>query len=178
MNASTQSKKQMIILSALSFAFIFVLGACTHAPKHDPKKAADYWQRSDTTSALYTRGPKAQHMLHQDIASCVAEVRELIRLGSIREVTPPDSLALTGQMKSNWDSPYRDGPMYTEYLDYHDFETCMQYKGWARVDYVKPDVAKRAIDTHNETILGIPTPSFMKDKNEHRSPRGQYEFNN
>lgn len=33
---------------------------------------ARYWQRKDTTDAIYQQGPKAQQMLFQDMARCTA----------------------------------------------------------------------------------------------------------
>jgi hypothetical protein len=120
------------------------------------RERADYWQRSDSISALYLTGPKAQHQLNMDLAACVAEVKELVRLGSIRRASPPPGLAMEPGMRQGWDSPTRDGPLYTEYTDFQDFDGCMYTKGWSRVNYVRPMVAQGAAANYVTTILGHP----------------------
>jgi hypothetical protein len=163
----------------LSFGAISVVSACTtYNSPTDVAMQGDYWQRTSSSSALYLKGPKAQHQLNKDIASCVSEVRELSRLGSIRDATPPDNIAMTGSMKSYWDTPRRDGPLHTEYLEFHDFESCMTYHGWQRVAYVTPDRAKQSSYNYAETILGIPVPELWGQNNQHKQPKGDYDFNN
>lgn len=120
------------------------------------RENSDYWQRADSVSAQYMTGPKAQHQLHKDIASCVAEVRELVRLGSIRKAEPPKDLAMEPGLRAGWNSPTRDGPLYTEYTDFQDFDGCMKSKGWERVDFVRPLAAKRASRNYVTTIFGHP----------------------
>lgn len=137
---------------------VTLLAGCASNQTRDTDKQirerADYWQRADGVSALYLTGPKAQHQLHKDIAACVAEVKELVRLGSIRRAEPPKDLALEPGLQRGWMSPTRDGPLYTEYTDFQDFEGCMVSKGWERVNYVKPSVAERAAGNYSQTILG------------------------
>jgi len=113
-----------------------------------------YWQRSDLTSALYLRGPKAQHQLHKDISSCVSEVKELSRLGTIRDANPPGGIEMNTNLADRWQSPRGDGPLYTEFRDFHDFESCMTYKGWERTHYVRPEQAEHSQANYNTTILG------------------------
>lgn len=120
------------------------------------RERADYWQRNEAVGAQYLTGPKAQHELNKDIASCVAEVRELVRLGSIREATPPQGVALQPGMREGWTSVTRDGPLYKEYTDFQDFDGCMVSKGWERVDYVRPVAANAAAGNFVTTILGRP----------------------
>lgn len=120
------------------------------------RERADYWQRSDSVSALYLTGPKAQHQLNKDIAACVAEVKELVRLGSIRQATPPAGVAMEPGLRAGWNGPTRDGPLYTEYTDFQDFDGCMKYKGWDRVNYVRPLTARAASQNYVTTILGHP----------------------
>ena len=120
------------------------------------RQNSDYWQRADSVSAQYLTGPKAQHELHKDIAACVAEVRELVRLGSIRKAEPPKDLAMEPGLRAGWNSPTRDGPLYTEYTDFQAFDGCMKHKGWERVDFVRPITAKRASRNYVGTILGHP----------------------
>jgi hypothetical protein len=138
--------KKLLLLSLLAVA------ACDSTK--ETRLDAAYWQRSDIESALYMRGPKAQHQLHKDIASCVTSVKELTRLGTIRKASPPGGIEMNVGLAENWQSPQGDGPLYAEYRDYHDFESCMAYKGWDRAAYVKPHVMERAKTNYNTTILG------------------------
>jgi len=113
---------------------------------------AKFWQRSSASSALYLRGPKAQQMLHQDIARCVTEIGELENMGEMRRAFPANyntGNTVTGRTPSQedldaYDSPQRDGYLYSEHLGYHDFETCMMAKGWQRVEYLPGEVADKA----------------------------------
>lgn len=139
------------------------LSACADK-EHSVEKQlnkAHYWQRANTTSALYMSGPKAQQTLHRDISRCVVEVRELTRLGSLREAMPgemdehgnvPDPSTPEGSM-AQWESPERDGALHTEHLDFHDFETCMAKKGWERVKHVPYAVADSAREVYVNSIL-------------------------
>ncbi len=116
-----------------------------------------YWQRADTTSSIYTRGPKAQQMLHRDISRCVSEVRELERLGTIRFNIPAESGAVRGDARdklAEWETPERDGYLRNEHMPFHDFESCMAYRGWERLEHVPYDVAERSRQVYIETITG------------------------
>ena len=62
-----------------------LLAACV--PQRPVAQA--YWQRIEDRSAMWMTGPKAQQELDQNIASCVREVDELVRLDALRETTPP-----------------------------------------------------------------------------------------
>lgn len=116
---------------ALFGVSLVVLGACTIRPDLD---SADYWQRAETSSALYMQGPKAQQQLHIDIATCTNEINEIRRLEKIRTSIPAEQ-ATDGTLR-DWDTPARDGYLYAEHHNYHDFETCMQAKGWQRSAYL------------------------------------------
>ena len=153
-------------LSVLSCFSILALSACgsfnpsgSGAPQIEDAK---YWQRSSTSSALHLQGPKAQQMLHQDIATCVNEIKELERLGEIRRVIPANynsgneietRTASQKELDIN-DTPARDGFLHGEHLDYHDFETCMGAKGWQRAEflpYAEADIArKNYLDRHKK----------------------------
>jgi hypothetical protein len=152
---------KIVILGATT---AMALSACT-ATRVDRKKLetqSHYWQRSSTTSSLYMRGDKAQQILNRDIAQCLAELKELERIGAIRKAVPaaklatatPDATTPAGEVL-NWDSMQHDGNLRAEYLDYHDFEGCMQFKGWQRTKYVPYDaseVSKRVyVDSLNES---------------------------
>lgn len=135
---------------------ITFLGACTPGRSIDEKQAgsSDYWQRTDAVQSLYLSGPKAQHQLNKDIASCASEVKELTRLGSIREARPPQGIATNQAMRQGWNSVTRDGPLHTEYTDFQDFEGCMKHKGWQRSHYVSPRQVNQSRRVYNETIMG------------------------
>ena len=114
---------------------------------------ADYWQRQSASSAIYMDGPKAQQMLHQDIAGCVVEIRELENLDEIRRVIPANHYTgntregertVAQRQLDGWDTPERDGYLLNEHLDYHDFETCMHAKGWERAEYLPYTDADKA----------------------------------
>ena len=141
---------KLIILSGMALSTL-TIGACTYS---NPIKLenAKYWQRNSASSSLYLRGPKAQQMLHQDISHCTSDIKELQRLGEIRRAIP--ATYNTGNEQENrtasqeeldtWDTPERDGYLYGEHLEYHDFETCMTSKGWERAEYLPYDEAARA----------------------------------
>jgi hypothetical protein len=149
-------KKSKILLLSLPVAAL--LAACQVPAKLED---AQYWQRKNATSALYLRGPKAQQTLHQDIATCVTEIDELERLGPIREAIPadtqngqvPDPNSADGRLRK-WDTPKRDGYLYAEHFNYTDFEGCMDYKGWERIEALPYERATIARDEYMETIHG------------------------
>lgn len=155
-----------IMLSACSGSWMPSMGPSTSFKGVTPSQAdaiekqvrsrADYWMRADHVSANYMRGPKAQHELHADIASCVAEVRELVRLGSIGQgVSAPRTVPMDQDQRTGWVSPTRNGPLYMEYTPFQDFDGCMIAKGWERMDFVKPVIADQAAHNYNGTILGM-----------------------
>lgn len=147
----------LLLLSAFS---VLSLAACTDMNKELDENAR-YWQRKDTTDAIYQQGPKAQQMLFQDIANCTSAINELQRLGAIREAVPPETFDSNGNVikpdspdsrLANWESPKRNGYMRTEYYDYTDFEGCMDNKGWERVKYNNYKSVDKARDTYIDTI--------------------------
>lgn len=162
--------KRILLLSVLA------LTACESTNlKHNE---ADFWQRSNVESAMYMRGPKAQHQLHKDIANCVAEVKELSRLGTIRDANPPSNIELQVGLAKNWQSPKGDGPLHTEFRDFHDFESCMAYKGWERTLYVKPEVKKRARTNYDTVVLGKTRNIAVESSNPSHSHRNNSNYNN
>lgn len=120
-----------------------------------------YWQRIDATDAIYQRGPKVQQMLFQDIANCTSSLRELERLDGVRNAVPPETFdrnynhvnpdSPEGRM-ARYDSPDRNGYLRNENYDYHDFESCMNFKGWQRTKYVNPETQERARDEYLDAI--------------------------
>ncbi len=132
---------------------VVVLSACGTTPRVLPDmEDAKFWQRSSASSALYLQGPKAQQMLHQDISVCVREISELERLGEIRRAVPAnynsgneiETRSASQKKLDRYDTPERDGYLYSEHLEYHDFETCMNAKGWERVDFLPYEEADKA----------------------------------
>ena len=141
----------------------------------DIEKAGQYWQRVHTSSALYLRGPKAQQMLNRDIARCVTELREMERLGAVKDAIPKyaqgivmsnaDEAKLAG-----WDMPERDRDLLAEHTDYIDFEGCMLAKGWERIKYVPFDVAREARENYlNTHVAHRPRKEIVTHASTHRS---------
>ena len=131
--------------------FCLILGACSSAAESGRSIEAQYWQRTSASSAIYQRGPKAQQMLHRDIAHCVVEIRELERLGVLRNAIPEETGGSSNSDQRNldsWHTPGQDGALLAEYGDYHDFEGCMLAKGWERVAHLPYDIAIEARDSY------------------------------
>jgi len=63
----------------------------------------------------------------------------------------PDPSTPEGRL-AGWETPERDGYLYAEHSDFHDFETCMIASGWERVEYLPYDVATEARETYIDTI--------------------------
>jgi hypothetical protein len=164
-----------LTLATLCFSALAVT-ACEHTPKMED---AQYWQRKNATSALYLRGPKAQQSLHMDIATCTNEISELSRMDALREVMPadtkngqvPDPNTPSGSL-SKWDTPKRDGALYAEHFNYTDFEGCMDYKGWERVENLPYAQADRSRHDYLETIYGERYQSTHPDVNPQKSADG------
>ena len=121
----------------------------------DIEGQGQYWQRVHTSSALYLRGPKAQQMLNRNIARCVTELRELERLGAVKDAIPEYAQGIV--MSTNeaelagWDTPERDKELFAEHSDYIDFEGCMLAKGWERIKYVPYDVIGQSDENYKRT---------------------------
>lgn len=142
-----------LILSASALSMLGLTACSSLLGGGSPKmEAAKYWQRNNASSALYMQGPKAQQMLHQDLSRCVSEISELERLGEIRRAVPAnynsgneiEKRTVADKHLDQWQTPLRDGFLYSEHMDYHDFETCMGAKGWERVEYLPYDKASLA----------------------------------
>lgn len=134
---------------------------------------AQYWQKINSSEAVYTQGPKAQQMLNRDLARCAAEIRELAKLGALRDgvqsdfsrrVKDPDEREMT-----KWDEPSHDGYLRAEYGDYHDFEGCMASNGWERVLYAPYDVATEGQKNYRRALVDYEYRSRHKD-NERQDP--------
>lgn len=140
--------------SPLIFAAVLFLSFPAYAESINDRIDAlgQYWQRVSTSSAIFLRGPKAQQMLNRDIARCVVELRELERLGAVKNAIPEyaDGLVLSeDEMRlAGWDTPERDEQLFAEHSDYQDFEGCMLSKGWERIKYVPYDVAYQSRENY------------------------------
>lgn len=149
------------ILSLLSCVPLLALTACGTGMNTEIDQNGRYWERADTTDAIFQQGPKAQQMLFQDIARCVSTINEMQRLGAIKNAIPAetfnagaekDSVDAANNRLAKYDTPEREGYMRTEYYDYTDFETCMSDKGWQRIKYINYEVASKARTDYLETI--------------------------
>ncbi len=139
--------------SVLALGGVALMTACAQLP---PVGQA-YWQRVNSDSALYMTGPKAQQRLDDDIASCVNQVDELVRLDAVREALPADTysdyrnaLKASGDL-SYYDTPTRMGDKKVADVNFHDYEGCMRYKGWERVRYVRYTTLAKANGVYQET---------------------------
>lgn len=160
--------------SLIALGFLALAGCATSGPQID---GGQYWQRVSTSEAVYMQGPKAQQMLNRDIGRCVTELRELERLGTIKNAIPTD---LSGRVldpdenkMGKWDTPDHDGALLAEHTDYHDFEGCMLSKGWERIKSVPYKVAENArknyylahVDYGYDPKLGVPGENTQADGN-------------
>jgi hypothetical protein len=135
----------------LGAATLLALPACTPG-KQIGDIGGQFWQRTSSSDALYLRGPKAQQMLNRDISRCVTELRELERLGAVKNAIPTD---ISGHVLrqdeldlADWDSPERDKHLFAEHSDYQDFEGCMQSKGWERIEHVPYEVGAKGRENY------------------------------
>jgi len=138
-------KTNRIILFFGISALAVTAGCSSTKPKLDN---GQYWQRTNATETTYINGPKAQQLLNRDIARCVTELRELERLGQIKDAIPmnskgrvlnPDEIKM-----KRIDTPERDGYLFAEHKNYADFEGCMDHAGWERTTTVSYDAAERS----------------------------------
>ncbi|MEM8833389.1 MAG: hypothetical protein AAGB32_02495 [Pseudomonadota bacterium] len=156
----------MMSQKILGFGLIvstLAITACSPTIYNPTKKLEDarYWQRASASSALYLRGPKAQQMLHQDIAICKSSIDELKRLGEIRDAIPANyntgnemhGRTASQQKLDEWETPERDGYLRNEHLEYADFETCMVTKGWERAEFLTYDEAELAREDYANEYL-------------------------
>jgi len=156
---------------------VLLLTACQQAPK--PSSNA-YWQRIETYSALYLTGPKAQQKLDQNIARCTHEIKELVKLGALRETTPPathnsyhSALEESGDL-AQWETPTHAGQLMVDHSDYHDFESCMRAKGWERVKSVRYQADRHAKRVYQDTqdirkygVVGAEADQIRSEKIKH-----------
>ena len=145
--------------SALSLSLLLGISALALTACGSPVgkiNKAQYWQRVSTSDATYMRGPKAQDMLNRDIARCVVELRELERIGMLRDTIPMDNsgrlLDPPAAALAGYDTPERQGALLSEHGDYFDFEGCMMAKGWERTAHLPFDIAIEARDQYLDSV--------------------------
>ncbi len=167
------------LLFSASVITAITLSACAQKPDV-PLEQGQYWQRISTTEAIYLQGPKAQESLNRDIAQCVVELRELERLGQIKNsvsmdengrIVDPDRALL-----ENNDMPERSGDLLLEQTNYRDFEGCMLAKGWERVAYVPYNVVKDSQESYLRNHVDY-SEYFITDENVKRKEQRDYEAN-
>lgn len=160
----------------LGLSAALTLGACALSPEAN-FETAQYWQRANVSESAYMYGPKAQQMLNRDISRCVVELRELERLGSVRNAIPtdtngrvldPDQRALRRQ-----DTPERDNHLFMEQSDYHDFEGCMLATGWERVKSLPYDRVEVAHENYLDAHVDYQDRALKRKAK--KSPRGYNE---
>lgn len=150
-----KTKFSLILLGVAALG----LSACAQDIRMELEQDAQYWQRRDTTDAVYQRGPKAQQMLFRDIARCTTELKEMERLSALRNTIPADAYG-EKEVKPNspearmadWDTPDRQGYLRAEQYPYSDYETCMRYKGWERTNFVDYETKKRSRNDYLDAI--------------------------
>lgn len=132
------------------------LTACGNQVAKKDLNKAQYWQKSSVSDAAYLQGPKVQEMLNRDIANCVATLKELERIGVIRNAIPADNMGRIldrdEEQYMAYDTPDRFGGLNLETGDYHDFEGCMLTKGWERTQFVPYTVSGRARQTYLKSV--------------------------
>lgn len=124
---------------------LVVCAACT--PTAAIWRKADYWQRSNIRDSVQLDSVKAQTWLNRDIAQCVTAVKDQERLAALREAMPADGSSYADPAQARlavWDTPERDGYLRAEHMPFHDFESCMVYRGWERIDTVTPKLAAQS----------------------------------
>lgn len=139
----------------LGLPMILALGACSTS-----EPAGQHWQRTSTSQAVYSEGPKADQVLKQDISRCVVELRELEDLGSVKDAVPtdrqgrvlnPDELEdhrraqrLKKEALDEDDTEERKRALLAEHKGFTDFEGCMNSKGWTRVKHTPYKIDTKA----------------------------------
>lgn len=162
------------------------LSACHSYSDRVDRKMEDqgqYWQRASVSSSVYMRGPKAQQMLNRDIATCVTELKELERLGGVKEAFPasfdrhgnPVDPGTPNEEIARWDTPERIGALYDEVYEYTDFETCMTTKGWERVEVLPRDVAENARRKYKDQLFRLKDPEPISPAYQGRTYR-DYDY--
>jgi hypothetical protein len=166
-----------IMRSLLALGLVLSFSPSVHAESVNEAilVSGQYWQRVSVSSAVFQRGPKAQQMLNRDISRCVVELRELERLGEIRDAIPDyieedKILSRDEAALANIDVPEREQELFYEHSEYHDFEGCMLAKGWERIKYVPYDVANQAREDYLDAHV------MYRDRNEKKEEDSNKDY--
>lgn len=158
-------KKRDSIFTFVLLIAVIGLSACNYNGRIIKKP--HYWQRISASDQAYVQGPKAQQMLDLHIARCVVELRELARLGIVKNPIIVDGKGRVMSAHefdlSGYNTPQRNGELLNETLPYTDFEGCMQDKGWERINTVPYYTAKRSNDNYLRTH-GLLTEDRREEK--------------
>lgn len=141
-----------------------------------------YWERASIADSINIPPPRLQAMLDQDISSCVFEIKENNRNAAIRSSIPaeiPDGSQIGGpaHLLGEWDTPERFGALRAEHDEYHDFEGCMTYKGWRRVDTLTPDMAAKSRKAYIKNLGEDPEPNKKAPPEDPTSPENASYLN-
>ncbi len=138
-----------------------LLSACASQPPRPAKLKPDayYWQRVDAASSALMQGPKAQQMLERDMANCALEIRELEKLAAIRHIPPKQRkyerrpTRKQSEIARTADKTHTDPVVRAPYLPYHDFQACMNYKGWELLEEDKYEIAEEDAQDYADRII-------------------------
>lgn len=167
--------------SSLVFGLVSVIAvtACTPG-KPIGDVGGQFWQRVSMSEAIYAQGPKAQQMLNRDISRCVVELRELERIGAVKDAIPTDYAGRTLDPDEkelyDWDTPDHDKHLNMEHSNYTDFEGCMLEKGWERVEYVPFDVARKGRENYLRSRVDYDQDMQEKSSKRHPTSNDQGDF--
>src|SRR5262249_46764404 len=154
--------------------FALLLSGCANTTLY----GGQYWERKDMSDAAWEQGPRVQTMLNRDIARCVTEMKEEETTSNLRRNLPdsPDpTLNQDEQDLADWNNPSHQGALLAEHTDYHDFDGCMNEKGWRRVDTIPYPVAGQARENYYRANVKYGEDPAKKYKpNSTGSPSGDY----
>lgn len=161
--ARVRGESSRYVAVLFSVFFVVLLSGCAVPSGYHTLRDPRYWERSNISEAIHITPPYLQTMLDRDISACVFEIREDNRSAAIRSSFPADISGdlqedAPGRALGEWETPERSGALRAEHGDYHDFEGCMAYKGWRRVDTIPPDIAEKSRKNYLKHLGEDPEP--------------------
>lgn len=130
-----------------------MLSACASKKKPVDLTGAAYWQRINVQESVYLTGQRAQKILNRNIATCTNDIKAMQTDRLLREAIPADTAPYEDEDTRHlrqWDSPERDRALRLEHYNYHDFESCMEYHGWRRIETLTQEDLTRAKKNYQE----------------------------
>jgi len=157
----------------LGISALAITAGCSATKKAKIDNSAQYWQRVAASESTYLNGPKAQQLLNRDIARCVTELRELERLGQVKNAIPMDRknkiLSPDDYNAKHKSTIERDGYLFGEHKNYSDFEGCMGEQGWERTRFITPRAesyaAKNYFANHVSSLETVTTATAADSDN-------------